>query len=272
MRPRLRSEEDLALALAAVREAADAVLARGATGEVRFKSADQPVTDADIEANAVLKRVLLGERPGYGWLSEETVDSEHRRSASRVWIVDPIDGTQSFLDGYPEFGISVALAVDGAAEIGVVHNPATGETYHAIRGGGAFRNGNPVRVGGARSPRTLLAARSDIRTGMFEPLRGAWRIRPLGSTVYKMVRVADGSADAYISAGFKHEWDVCAAALIAEEAGGTVTDLRGRSLRFNRADPAVQGILVTGGPWQEELLEFASELGLAVEEQREGAP
>jgi myo-inositol-1(or 4)-monophosphatase len=272
MRPRLRSEEDLALALAAVREAAEAVLARGATGEVRFKSADQPVTDADIEANAVLKRVLLGERPGYGWLSEETVDSEHRRSASHVWIVDPIDGTQSFLDGYPEFGISVALAVDGAAEIGVVHNPATGETYHAIRGGGAFRNGNPVRVGGARSPRTLLAARSDIRTGMLEPLRGAWRIRPLGSTVYKMVRVADGSADAYISAGFKHEWDVCAAALIAEEAGGTVTDLRGRSLRFNRADPAVQGILVTGGPWQEELLEFASELGLAVEEQREGAP
>jgi myo-inositol-1(or 4)-monophosphatase len=239
-------DADLELAVAAARAAGEAVLRFFRQPHpVHYKAPDQPVTEADLLADSILKDALLRERPGYGWLSEETADSPARLQAQRVWIVDPIDGTRSFVDGYPEFGISVALAEEGLPRLGVVFNPASHELYHATVGGGAFRNGGPIRV----SPREaaggglILASRSEIRRGEFAPFAGDWRIQPLGSTAYKMVKVADGSGDLYLARGFKSEWDVCAAALIVAEAGGRVTDLGGRELRFNQQDPTFRGIL-----------------------------
>jgi myo-inositol-1(or 4)-monophosphatase len=243
---------DLDLAVRAARAAGREVMKhfRGG-GEVRYKSADQPVTEADLAADRMLRETLLGERPDYGWLSEETADSPDRLGRARVWLVDPIDGTRSFVDGVAEFAVSVGLAVDGQSVVGVVYNPATDELYHASLGGGAFRNGAPIRVAagpaGPAGPPVALASRSEIRRGEFDELREEWEVRPYGSTTCKMVKVADGSAHLFLSRGPKSEWDVCAADLVVREAGGGVTDAEGRELRYNRPEPFVRGVLATGG-------------------------
>jgi myo-inositol-1(or 4)-monophosphatase len=285
---------DVELALEAAVAAGAAVMESfGRPMEVVEKAPDQPVTPADLEADGILRARLLGARPGYGWLSEETADRPDRLGAERVWIVDPIDGTRSFIAGRPEFAISIGLAERGEAVLGVVHNPATGELFWAVRGGGAYgarvgrgegeakgegrragkggaegagaaRGVGPVgwaarvvgegaavrlRVSEGRSEdqRVLLASRSEIAAGEFDPFHGGWRIRPVGSTAYKLARLAAGDGDVFLSRGPKAEWDVCAGALLVAEAGGRATDLRGEELRYNRPDPRVYGILATNG-------------------------
>lgn len=253
---------DLDLALTAAHAAGAAVLPAFRSGqEVRYKGPEQPVTDADLLADRILRERLLAERPGYGWLSEETADAPERLARQAVWVVDPIDGTSSFVDGVAEWTVSVGLVVDGEAVLGVVFNPATGETYHAIRGEGAFRDGEPIHVSrtaeDAVSP-SLAASRAEIARGDFAGLDGRWRLTPLGSTTYKMMYVADGRADAFLSRGPKSEWDLCAAELIVAEAGGRVTDASGAALRFNQPLPATQGVVVTNGALHVGLLGYLS--------------
>lgn len=254
---------DLELAIRAVR-AAGAVAMRGfgRAHEVVEKAPNQPVTEADLEADRVLRETLLGARPGDGWLSEETADHPDRLQRRRVWIVDPIDGTRSYIAGRPEFAVSVGLAEDGVAVVGVVYNPAAEELYWAVRGGGAW-----LEAGGAPSRRlsvtprerdgmaVLLASRSEIAAGEFDPFHGGWRIEPVGSTAYKMARIAAGAGDVFLSRGPKSEWDVCAGGLLIEEAGGRASDLHGRSLRYNRPDPYVEGVLATNAHLHATMLE-----------------
>lgn len=239
------TEDDLRLALGAAVRAGRAVLPSFRTEqEVRHKGPGQPVTDADLLADRILRETLLGARPGYGWLSEETADSPERLSRQVVWVVDPLDGTRSFVNGFPEWAVSVGLAVGGRPVLGVVHNPATGETYHAVAGGGAFRDGVPIRVAEpGEGTRRLVASRSEIRRGELDAFGPGWEVAPLGSTTWKMAYVADGRAHAFLSRGPKAEWDVCAASLIVSEAGGVATDAAGAPLTFNRPDPAVRGTL-----------------------------
>jgi myo-inositol-1(or 4)-monophosphatase len=253
---------DLELAIRAAERAAAAVLPLfGVQLAVEYKSADQPVTEADHAANRAIHEVLVGHRGDSGWLSEETADSGARLGHRRVWLVDPIDGTRSFVEGYAEYAISIALAVDGRACVGVVLNPSTGELYHAVHGQGAFRGGQRIRVGADDlERRVLLASRSELARGEFDPLRETWRIQPLGSTAYKMVKVADGTGTAYLSRGPKSEWDVAAAALIVAEAGGTVTDLSGMQLRFNRPSPFLHGIVAAEARLHDELLRHVATL------------
>jgi myo-inositol-1(or 4)-monophosphatase len=249
---------DLELVLRAVRAAGDAVLPAFRAGlEVRFKEPGQPVTDADLEADRILHEVLLGGRPEYGWLSEETSDTPERLAKERLWVVDPIDGTNSFVKGYPEFAISVALVDRGRAVVGVVLNPATDELYHAAIGGGAFLNGAPIRVSTtdeAAGVRTLAASRGEMRRGEVDHFAAPWRVSPLGSTAYNMAKVADGSVDVYVSAGPKKEWDVAGAAVVVTEAGGRVTRPGGAELRYNQPDPAWRGIVATNGVLHEAVL------------------
>ncbi len=256
--------DDLELALRAVRRAGAALKSRFRQPHaVRLKGPDQPVTEADLVAEELLIGTLRVARPEYGWLSEETADSPERLSAEHVWIVDPLDGTQSFIEGHPEFGVSVALAQQGQPALAVVYNPAAGTLYYAIAGGGAYRNGKPIRVssfaaglGGG----LILASRSEIQRGELAPLAHSWRLRLLGSTVCKMVQVADGQGDAYLSRRTKNEWDVCAAALIVHEAGGRVSDLAGAELRFNQPHPQMRGIVASNGFLHEDLLGIAAAL------------
>ena len=219
---------------------------------VEHKTPTQPLTEADLAADALLREVLIGARPDYGWLSEETLDNPDRLERKRVWIVDPIDGTRSFIAKLPEFAISVGLVEDGVVIAGVVFNPARDELYHAVRGGGAFvsRGGaaaEPLRVSERLmdDSLTMLASRSEIAAGEFDPFRDAWRIEPAGSTAYKLAGVAAGQGEAFVSRGPKSEWDICAGVLIVAEAGGVSTDLHGDEPHFNRADPYVHGIVAT---------------------------
>jgi myo-inositol-1(or 4)-monophosphatase len=254
-------EADLRLALDAAREAGAAALRFfRVDAPVEWKSADQPVTEADRTADRILHQRLIGERPGYGWLSEETADTPDRLDRERVWIVDPIDGTNSFVEGIAEFTVCIALAEGGEPLLGVVYNPATGAMYHALRGGGAFRDGRRIAVTADPSARVLLASRSEMGRGEFDGLGGGWTLHPLGSTAYKMARVADGSGTAYLSRGPKSEWDVAAAALIVEEAGGRVTDLSGAPFRLNRPSPFLRGVVAAPAAVHRDLMQQVAAL------------
>ena len=239
-------KEDLALAIEAARRAGVPIMASFRSGmAVRYKEEDQPVTEADLAADRSIKETLMGARPNYGWLSEETVDDPSRLAEDPVWIVDPIDGTNSFVEGRPEFVVSIGLAREGIPVVGVVYNPATDEMYHATRGGGAFLNDVPIRVRpeplGEELP-CLVCSRSERLIGELSTLEERWALSPLGSTAYKIVKVAEGVYQGYVSARIRHEWDLCAAVLILEEAGGEALTLEAQPIRFNRPEPYVNGI------------------------------
>lgn len=233
--------------------------------EVEEKEDRDPVTRADREADRLLRRELTG-LVDCGWLSEEIGGDPEHWTKRRVWIVDPIDGTVDFIDGVPEWTISVALAVEGEARLGVVHNPERGELYLAERGSGAWRadpggeREERLRVEEGRrlvlSPRELASAGG----ASFDP---EWELVTLGSTAYRLARVAAGEAAATVSRTDKREWDVAAGDLLVEEAGGRVSDLAGTSLRFNRRDPLVRG-LVAGAPaaWERAVREESAGNGV----------
>jgi myo-inositol-1(or 4)-monophosphatase len=247
---------DLDLARAAARSAAEAVMGWfGTPMDVVLKSPDQPLTKADLLADRIIKDILLGARPSYGWLSEETADSAERLEREMVWIVDPIDGTRSFIAGRPEFSISIGLARSGAVVLGVVCNPATQEYYWSSKGDGAFmaQGDGEVRMLSLapcppqnRKP-IILASRNELSRGDFDSLRDEWEIKPLGSTAYKLAGVASGLGDVFFSRGPKSEWDVCAGALLVEEAGGVATDLFGEPFSYNKLEPFVSGVAASSG-------------------------
>ena len=219
------------------------------TFEVKSKGPNNPVTTADLAADRLLHQRLMDAFPDDGWLSEETADAPARLDRRRVWVIDPIDGTKEFIQGLPEFTISVALVVAGQAVLGLVHNPITGELFHALRGGGAFVDGQRAhvsqraQVNGAQ----VIASRSEFKRGAFDALQAPLEIVPTGSIAYKLALVAAGRADATWSQRPKHEWDICAGVLLVQEAGGRVTDLDGRFHRFNQPHPEVNGIVATNG-------------------------
>ncbi|CAN5893105.1 3'(2'),5'-bisphosphate nucleotidase CysQ [soil metagenome] len=260
---------ELDIAKSAARAAGEAVIKYFRTSlEVTLKEPGQPVTIADLEADALLRRILLTAFPDHGWLSEESEDEPDRLQRKRVWIVDSIDGTRSFIAGRPEFSISIGLAEHGVATVGVVYNPARDELFYAVRGGGAFvetaHEQARIRVG-ERHPRqrgevTMLASRSEIEAGAFEEFRGEWLVKPVGSTAYKMARIGWSRGDVFLSRGPKQEWDVCAGSLIVAEAGGRVTDTAGEPLRFNRLEPAVQGILAANRDIHADVIRRLGEL------------
>lgn len=245
---------DLALAARAAKAAGTLAL-KGWEGDldVRLKSPGQPVTIVDVAADRLLREVLLRGNPGDGWLSEESADAPDRLHRRRVWIVDPIDGTRSYVAKRPEFTISIGLVEAGNVVLGIVYNPATDELYRAVRGEGAFlddaRGTRPlaVRPPTAAGRGLLLASRGEIRALEVEPYRDEWDVAPLGSTAYKLARVAAGEADGFVSRGPKSEWDIAAGVLLVAEAGGRVTDLEGRPPRFNQPLPVVAGIVAAGG-------------------------
>ena len=223
---------------------------------VRDKSPDNPVTDADLAADSLLKERLRQLIPEAGWLSEETTDSRTRLEKRLVWVVDPVDGTKEFVLGIPEFSISVALVEDGVPIIGVIFNPALGELFASLRGHGIKLNGHPVRV----SDRTQLegaridASRSERKRGEFKPFEGLLQIQTMGSIAFKLARVSAGLVDATWSRGPKNEWDICAGVCLIEEAGGRIVDLDNEPLTFNRPYPKVNGIIATNGLLHDQVI------------------
>ena len=204
------------------------------------KAPGEPVCDVDLEIDALLRERLCRIDPEAGWLSEETADSAERLLRVRTWVVDPIDGTRDFLRGRPGWAVSVALVEGGTALLGVLDAPARGEHWRAAHGQGATRNGVPLRCGdrttlsGARVPAdTLPKADADL-VPVFKP----------NSIALRMAMVAADEADLLASFRWGNEWDIAAAALIAQEAGATVTDARGAPIRYNSTRGETFGLLV----------------------------
>jgi myo-inositol-1(or 4)-monophosphatase len=245
---------DVELARAAALLAGEIALRSfGGDHEVTLKGPDQPLTQTDLAIDRMLREMLTAARSDYGWLSEETADAEDRLVRARVWIVDPIDGTRSYIAAKPEFTVSIGLAEHGVSVIGVVYNPVSREIFTAVRGGGAFaeldgeRRRLPAHSSPANERPRVLASSGDLRAGRLDALRDAWRVDTIGSTAYKLALVAASEADAFATPAGRSEWDVCAGDVIVAEAGGRVTDLAGRSLRFNARWPELHGIVATGG-------------------------
>lgn len=209
-----------------------------------LKNNRDPVTTADTEANRILKELLLDGFAEYGWLSEETSDDLVRLEKNRVWIVDPIDGTKEFITGIPEFAVSVALVEKGVPVLAALFNPATEEFFSAIRGQGAWLNGEPIHCKQATAGRLrVLASRTEVSKGLFQPFEPYIEVKSVGSVAYKLALIAAGRADATFSLEPKNEWDIAAGVLLVEEAGGRVTDNKGTCFVFNQAQTLVSGII-----------------------------
>jgi myo-inositol-1(or 4)-monophosphatase len=212
--------------------------------DVREKSKNNPVTTADIEANHRIREIIQAKFPRDGWLSEEDSDDTGRLTSSRLWIVDPIDGTKEFIEGVPQFAVSIGFVVDGQPKVAVVYNPAEEQLYRAAAGQGAELNGKRIRV----TPRQdmhgalLLVSRSEpLRK--FQVFVDLCEIQSVGSIAYRLAKVAGGEGDGTLTFRSIHEWDVCAGVLIAEEAGGKVVDGNGKRLVFNQRDAKHHGIV-----------------------------
>ena len=257
-RPGAWLAEDHALLCRAVREAgaiASGFFARGVTGW--DKRPGSPVSEADIAADVLLREKLIGARPGYGWLSEESGESDNRLAAERLWIVDPIDGTRGFLRGDREYAVSVALVVDGAPVAAAVFNPETDEFFEATVGGGARLNGAPIRVAARQdiAGMKLLVSRRELRS--IRPLAESWgcEVGAISSIAFKIALVAAGRVDAVLSRIGKSDWDIAGGHLIVTEAGGRITSQDGSRLSFNRPRPRHDSVVAANPALHAALVE-----------------
>ncbi len=245
-------DRELEVAVEAAREAGE-ILLRHYEGETRVweKSKDNPVTLADLESDRAIGARLRAAFPEDAILSEETTSEPSRTAKQRVWIVDPMDGTKEFTRKIPEFGVSIALALDGEPVVGVILNPVAGVTVTATQGGGTHRNGERVRVSrcGALDEAVVIASRTEISRNQFEPYEGWFKeIRPVGSIAWKLACVACGDGDLNISMAPKNEWDVCAGDLLVREAGGVYAAFDGSRRTYNQPKTLIDAGMAAGPP------------------------
>ena len=214
------------------------------------KDGGSPVTEADLAVDAFLKQKLLAARSGYGWLSEESKDNSERLAASRVFVVDPIDGTVAFVKNRPHFTICVAVVDTGRPLAAVVYNPISEECFTAQAGGGAFLNGKAIQVADRDSiaGASMLGPKASFEQG-WPPMH----VSSYSSIAYRIALVAAGKHDAMVSLSVKRDWDLAAADLIVQEAGGLLTDEAGALLIYNRAS-ATQRAAIAAGPKLHALL------------------
>jgi myo-inositol-1(or 4)-monophosphatase len=237
-------------------EASRKVFARFTPGaiEADYKVGHDPVTEADRALDAVLRKELL--RSGEGWLSEESVDDPIRLQCSRVWVVDPLDGTREFVQGIPEFCVSIGYVENGRPVAGGICNPATNETFLGSVESGVTYNGKPAQssqrdtLDGA----LVLASRSEVKRGEWKAFENSgFKIRPMGSVAYKLALVSAGLADVTFTLTPKNEWDVVAGAALVQSAGGFVSTLEKTNLIANRRDPLLSGLLASGPHLKDKL-------------------
>lgn len=247
-------ETDLVRINAAL-DAAVLALERFTPGKIdaTLKSGDDPLTEADLVVDEVLRTTLP--TAGEGWLSEETVDSPDRLGKRRVWIVDPIDGTREFVQGLPEWCVSIGLIEDGLPVAGGIHNPATGERITGTLSAGVTYVG-PAEVSGATtlSAASVGASRSEMRRGEWDRYgEASFTVVPIGSVAYKLALVAAGRLDATWTLVPKNEWDLAGGAALLAAAGGWAVLKDGSPPTWNHADPLVPGFIATNPALRDEV-------------------
>lgn len=206
------------------------------------------VTAADRASERLLVEGIRAARPDDAVLGEEGASVEGTSGVR--WVVDPVDGTVNFLYGIPQWAVSVGVEVDGVTEVGVVVDPAKGETWTAVRGGGAFLDGRPLRCSSATDlSQTMLATgfsydarRRAVQAQHLTRLLPVVRdIRRMGAGALDLCAIAAGRVDAYYEQAMS-PWDWTAGALIAREAGARVGGLRGRAESSDLVVAAAPGV------------------------------
>lgn len=259
------AEGDLDQLLSAVREAGALALGYfGADPRSGVKADGTPVSEADLAVDVLLKERLAGAGQRYGWLSEESEDDLIRLDQPRIWVVDPIDGTRAFLKNKPEWTVSAALVENGHSILAAVFNPATKEFFHAVRGGGAFLNDQPISV---QDPVELEGSCLAASATMFKPERWDTPWPPLetlwvNSIAYRLALVAAGKCDGTVSLSNKCDWDIAAAHLLVDEAGGIVTTRDASPLVYNRKVPRHSSVVSAGPALHAALIERTSQATL----------
>lgn len=225
---------DAELARSIALEAGELLQAIRARGDAAGKA----LGDAgDREANALIIARLRAERPDDYILSEEALDDGRRCAASRVWIVDPLDGTREYAEGLDDWAVHIGLAVDGRPHAGSVAVPARGAVHTT--------DDAPLALPPSLSPPRIVVSRSrapEIARCVGEAM-GATMI-PMGSAGAKAMAVVDGRAEIYLHDGGQYEWDNCAPAAVALAAGLHASRIDGSPLVYNCADPLLPDLLI----------------------------
>ena len=254
------------LLVGAVREAG-AVALKSFRGSIKqwAKGQSSVVCEVDLAVDKLLREWLTGSASGsangFGWLSEETEDDPARLKARAVWIVDPIDGTRSYLAGREDWAVSAALAVDGRPVLAALFAPATAEFFLSVAGEGATLNGAPIDVNfdtdlaGAKAsgPKRFLTWLAEMNPQVVPMPR-------IGSLALRLARVAQGALDIAFAGSNSHDWDLAAADLLVHEAGGALTTVAGQVLTYNRPEPVHGALIATGRNRLAPLLERAHTL------------
>ena len=190
------------------------------------------VTKVDTDCEEIIIKTIKEVFPDHDFLGEESGDSE---VVSKFhWVIDPLDGTANFINAIPIFSTSIALTYNGQIVVGVVFNPVTDSLFYASRGGGAFWNGNPIKVSdnvesnvvstiGNGSKREDSVRKMQLTSKLYE---GGMKVRLLGSAALELAFLARGGTEAYINLG-SNPWDYYAGLIIAEEAGAKITRFDG---------------------------------------------
>jgi myo-inositol-1(or 4)-monophosphatase len=223
------------------------------------KSDGTPVSEADIAVDELLKSRLASAFPDFGWISEESVEFP-ASSGNPTWIVDPIDGTRSYLDGDDGWCIAAALVADARPVVAGIVRPTTNECFEAVAGGGARLNGKSIS---ASRRRELEGAQLMVKPRVLS--RPDWarpwppvRTGSTGSLALRLCHVATGRYDAALALGDKADWDLAAGDLIVHEAGGKVGDLDGARLGYGPGRPGRGGFLAAGANLYDELLRYTA--------------
>jgi 3'(2'), 5'-bisphosphate nucleotidase len=232
---------------------------------VEWKGYDDPVTAADHAANKFIVTELSRSFPNDGILSEEATDDQARLHKSRVWFVDPMDGTKQFIERLDEFAVMIGLAVNGKPELGVVFNPATNKMYYATPSLGAYLEAplttKRLHVAAITDSTKLVAAmsrsHSSPKVSLIKQRLGITQQIESGSVGLKIGLLAEGRAHVYVHLGAKtNQWDTCAPQVIIEAAGGVMTDREGQPLQYNVADVRnLHGVVASNGVLHERVIE-----------------
>lgn len=250
---------ELDVAISAAKTAGEYILSFfGSSQNVRFKSDNSPVTDADLGSSAIVKKIISEAFPGHSILCEEAPDALTRKvGLEPTWVIDPLDGTSNFIAHIPLFAVVIAYVVEGKTQIGVIFDPLHNDLFVAQVGKGTTLNGQPVRVSSKSSVRgAMLFAgrgyrdRDHKRHGqiIYALEQQTSYFRRLGAASIMLSSVACGRADSVILTG-NNPWDVAAGALLIQEAGGLVTDYCGEPWTLESED-----LVATNGHIHDQLI------------------
>jgi len=232
--------------------------------KVYEKSDKLPVTEADMASERIILSGL--KKYGYGILSEESKDDSSRLKKEKIWIIDPLDGTQDFLQKIGEFSIMVGLVDKGEPILGVVYKPIDDKMYFAEKGEGAYlkETSKPLKKLKVSSTSCLSNANfvfsrshlGDLEKKFIQNYKIS-RVTCMGSIGVKLGLIAEGKVDVYFTMSTKTcQWDICAPEIILKEAGGKVTDLKGESFIYSRRQIRnLNGIIASNGKIHTQIIE-----------------